>query len=151
MAGGAFIAREAGVEIVERAESKERAKLIREFVEQHTDKQLEEKLMADVKNPSMYDKIWRRLEEFKRDNPLFCKARTTEYAGFGWGNVGKERLGFFNAKGGLYGRSQYEELVLRGNRNIAVYLLMQTYGKMTENHANNMARKKYPLKPSKRR
>lgn len=150
LAGGAFVAREAGIEICERAEGEARSKLIKEFVVEHTDAELEQKLTADVENPSMYNDVWKRLEEFKRDNPLFCKKHTSQYDRFGWENVGKERLPFRDAKGTLIGKSQNEELILKSNRNIAVYLLMQTYGIMTANSALEAAREKYPLKPTKR-
>ena len=150
LAGGAFVAREACIEIGEKAEGEERAKQIKVFIAEHTDAELEQRLTADVENPSMYEEVWKRLEEFKRDNPVFCKQHTSQYDRFGWANVGKERLNFRSEKGSLIGSSQNEELILKSNRNVAVYLLMQTYGKMTVNAALEAAREKYPLKPTKR-
>lgn len=150
LAGAAFVAREVGIEISERAEGEVRSKLIKEFVAEHTDVELEHKLIADVENPYKYDEVWNRLEEFKRNNPIFCKKHTSQYDRFGWENVGKARLRFRDSNGTLIGKNQNEELALKGNRNIAVYLLMQTYGKMTENSALEAAREKFPLKPTKR-
>ena len=118
--------------------------------------------MEDVKNPDMYDAVWERIESFKRNNPVFCdeeakKSLIKKYDGtydytsrFGWQNVGKERLPFRTANGSLYGKSQYQDLELDGNRNIAVMLLMQTYGKMKLSHAKTTAKKLYPIPKSNR-
>lgn len=90
-------------------------------------------------------------------NPVFCdeeakKSLIKKYDGtygytsrFGWQNVGEERLPFRTANGSLYGKSQYQDLELDGNRNIAVMLLMQTYGKMKLSHAKTTAEKLYPF------
>ena len=69
---------------------------------------------------------------------------------FGWQNVGEERLPFRTTNGSLYGKSQYQDLELDGNRNIAVMLLMQTYGKMKLSHAKTTAEKLYPIPKSNR-
>ena len=48
------------------------------------------------------------------------------------------------------GKSQYQDLELDGNRNIAVMLLMQTYGKMKLSHAKTTAEKLYPIPKTNR-
>lgn len=60
LGGGAFVTREACIEIGERAEGEERAKLIKAFITEHTDAELEKKLTADVENPSTYNDVWEK-------------------------------------------------------------------------------------------
>ena len=161
-AGGAWLATETAKEIGERAVGEERSRLIKAYIAEHTDPKLEQRMMEDVKNPDMYNTVWERIESFKRDNPVFCDEEakkflikrhdgTYDYASiFGWQDVGKRRLMFRTANGCLYGKSQYEDMELDGNRNIAVMLLMQTYGKMKLSHARATASELYPAQKSKR-
>lgn len=161
-AGGAWLATETAKEIGERAVGEKRSRLIKAYIAEHTDPELEQRMMEDVKNPDMYDAVWERIESFKRDNPVFCdeeakKSLIKKYDGtygytsrFGWQNVGEERLPFRTANGSLYGKSQYQDLELDGNRNIAVMLLMQTYGKMKLSHAKTTAEKLYPIPKTNR-
>ena len=148
-AGGAWLATETAKEIGEQAVDEERSRLIKAYIAEHTDPKLEQRMMEDVKNPDMY-------------NPVFCDEEakkflikrhdgTYDYASiFGWQDVGKRRLMFRTANGCLYGKSQYEDMELDGNRNIAVMLLMQTYGKMKLSHARATASELYPAQKSKR-
>ena len=151
LAGGAMIAKDSIDAARENVRSMEIAEARKEYVKAHTDSELEERLMHDVENPEKYEDLWERIESFKRDNPVFCSKHASRYERFGWNNVGHERLMFRSAKGGLYGKTQYESMLLDGNRNIAVYLLMQTYGKMKKSHAQAEAERIYPIIPSKRR
>lgn len=69
-AGGAWLATETAKEIGERAVGEERSRLIKAYIAEHTDPELEQRMMEDVKNPDMYDAVWERIESFKRDNPV---------------------------------------------------------------------------------
>ena len=71
-AGGALGGTETAQEIGERAVGEERSRLIKAYIAEHTDPELEQRMMEDVKNPDMYDAVWERIESFKRDNPVFC-------------------------------------------------------------------------------
>jgi len=113
-----------------------------EFLREYTDIELENKLLADIFNPSCHERIWERLEKFKRDNPLVCKRvaghmrkdeyiRTSYCAGkeqqhfrkdaprFSWDDIGNGR----------------PEAILINEHGWALQMLMMTYGKMTEQRA----------------
>lgn len=100
-------------------------------------------MTKDVENPAKYEEIWRRIEEFKRDNPAWCfinirESTREKYMEPGvtisspWYNiVGKFRPDFFAPFGGIYGKTQRQTDYLESNRKLAVTLLMQTYWKKT--------------------
>ena len=144
LAGGAWLTKEAVNEIGERADDQTRDALIKKYIAEHTDPALERRLWEDVENPVMYDELWRRIETFKRDNPVYCnediiKNTKKDYTGIKeivyspWYDVGKRRPLFRDA-----------------NPSGLVYLLMQTYGKMKLSHAREEAERLYPIPKSKR-
>ena len=63
-AGGAWLATETAKEIGERAVGEERSRLIKAYIAEHTDPELEQRMMEDVKNPDMYDAVWERYRVF---------------------------------------------------------------------------------------
>lgn len=161
LAGGAWLTKETVREIGERGAEQHCAQLYNEFVARHSDLELEHQLRAQIEDPACYDKIWQRLELFKRDNPVWCReheekgrydanGRYVEPV-FGWQFVGKERLPFRSKYGSLYSNNQSESSRLAYNRLLAVCMLMQTYGKMSLVDARDAANKKYPSIPSKRK
>ena len=163
LAGGAFVTKEAIKEIGERAESEGRTKLIQAYISESTDIELEKKLKMDIEDPKKYAEVWERIESYKRDNPTtaWCKTHKATgkkcYPGFSLiycrsfdvADIGKRRIPFRDAKGGLFGRNQTEEAQLHDNREIALSLLMWTYGKETVNSARKNAENIYPITPSK--
>jgi len=150
LSGGAWLAKEAAKEAAEKKDDITCAERRRRFIAEHTDLELEEKLKKEIEDPREYESVWQRIEAFKRENCEFCDMHSNEHERFGWAQVGTQRLAFRDKKGGLYGKSLYEETQLKGNRNIALYLLMQTYGKMKLSHAEAVAGRMFPLKESNR-
>lgn len=159
--GGAWLAKEAVGEICERQDNLANAELIEAFVSEHTDSELEERLRAEILTVSSYEEIWSELEQYKRDNPVWCKMHEKtgwqgQYTGkyyepvFGWQDVGKKRLPFFDDKGTVRGKNQQEESILSSNRNIVLQMLLETHGKMRRDIARVEAQKKYPLPKSNR-
>lgn len=73
MQGGAWLAIETAKEIGERAVGEERSRLTKTYIAEHTDPELEQRMMEDVKNPDMYDAVWERIESFKRDQSCFLR------------------------------------------------------------------------------
>ena len=158
-AGGAWLAKENIASIGEQSVDKTRSELIQAYILENTDSALEEKLRKDIEDPDKYDEIWQRIERFKRDNPtmlwkkLHQKTGTICYAGFsllnvrtyGVEDIGKKRLPFRDSTGSMYGKSYAEEARLRDNREIALSLLIWTYGKETKTSAVQNAERIYPL------
>lgn len=136
-AGTGFLANKAVKEHKEKRQALTRNDLIDKFVQKYTDPALEERLRQDILDPKKYDEIWNRIESYKarkggwyvwkRENPA-------------WQDVGHNRLSFRTASGELHAPTQYEDDVLQGNRNKALFMLMHTYGKMTVNDATWEAR-----------
>jgi len=165
VAGSAWLTKEGASAIGEQAQDKARDELIRDYILRNTDDALEAKLRKDIEDPDKFDEIWQRIEQFKRDNPtklwkkIHKETRTPCYAGFSLVNVrtfsvndiGQKRLPFRDAKGGLYGRNLTEESQLRDNREIALSLLIWTYGKETRESAQQNAQRVYPIQKSKGR
>lgn len=163
--GGAWLVKETVGEIKEHSGDEVRRRLISSYIDENTDLELEDRLRKDIENPDKYDEIWARIEGYKRDNPtiLWSKIHKTTgtkcYAGFSLLNcrsfdiadIGERRIPFRDAKGSLYGRNQMEERQLHDNREIALSLLIWTYGKETRDSARNNAERIYPIAPSKRK
>jgi hypothetical protein len=159
--GGAWLLKESVNAIGEHAGDRTRHALIEAYFAEHTDPILEERVNAEIENPACREAIWRRLEEYKRDNPVWCKRHEKrgwrdKYTGrwvsppFGWQSIGVERIPFRDEKGRLYGKNQYEAMVLRGNRNRVLNLLMHTHGKMSMTEARYSADEKFPMPKSTR-
>lgn len=160
LAGGAWLAKETVKEVGERGSESHRSALWDQFVAEHTDLELERQLMKMVEDPACYNAVWERLEQFKRDNPVWCsqheeKGYYSEWdnryidPGFGWQSIGKERLEFFKNYGSyehpyysIYGKSKYETQCLAANRKDVLNMLMQIQGKMTLRRARLEANNK---------
>lgn len=161
LGGGAWLAKEAVLEICEDQDDLVRSKRIQDFVEENTDQELEGRFNEEILLPSNCEKIWETLELFKRDNPVWCKRHERkgwrgQYTGeyyepvFGWQDIGHKRIPLFGRNGSPYGKTQREGDVLDDNRKSVLQMLMETHGKMLRNIALTRARKKYPLKKSNR-
>ena len=159
LAGGAWLTKEAVKSSLELEENKANARQIFGFIEEHTDEVLEAKCRADIDNPDCSEQVWRTLELFKRDNPVWCKKHESEgWVGqytktyyqppFGWQDVGKKRIALHTAPSSPQPKSK-ERAALDINRGIILNMLMQTHGKMTVAMARLEAEKKYPLPHSK--
>lgn len=96
LAGGAWLTKESVKSILELEDNKANARQIFSFIEEHTDEALEAKYRADIDNPENSEQIWRTLELFKRDNPVWCKKHEDkDWVGqplFGWQYVGKKEF-----------------------------------------------------------
>lgn len=102
-------------ESAERAQDKEDVELCRAFREKYTDSVLEAKLAAQVRDPSQYNSVWERIEEYKRTHtrrtvwfpvelidvssrPEILEKRMEgdplyeKYFSFGWEDIGTKRI-----------------------------------------------------------
>lgn len=107
------------------------SKLSQKFQKMYTDPELEAELKAKIENPEYYDLIWERIEAYKRNRGKYYLWRN-EWSF--WKSVGLKRLKFF-IKGSLRGKSQKDADWLRYNRGVGLWLLIQTYGRMTQRDA----------------
>lgn len=142
IAGGAWLTKETIRETADRGEEKFRDGWIKRYVENNTDIELEQELLKKINTSSA--EVWTRLETFKRDNPVWCKAHENkpEYDVYfkkyneavpGWQDVGVTRdLG-------------------PGNEPVVLKMAMETYGKMPARVAQYQAEKAYPEIQSKRK
>lgn len=141
--GGAWLTKEAIRETADRGEEKFRDGWIKRYVENHTDIELEQKMLHIINTSSA--EMWARLETFKRDNPVWCKAHENkpEYDAYfkkyrkavsGWQDVGVTRKIPF---------ADYDGPVLK--------MLMETYGKLPVRVAQYQAEKAYPEIQSRRK
>lgn len=133
IAGGTWLTKEAIHETADRGEEKFRDDWIKKYVENNTDIELEQELLKKINTSSA--EVWTRLETFKRDNPVWCKAHENkpEEAVPGWQDVGVTRnLG-------------------PGNEPVVLKMAMETYGKVPVRVAQYQAEKAYPEIQSKRK
>lgn len=135
--GAAFLAKKAVEEHKEREAALTRNELIQKFVQKYSDLALEERLRQDIRNPEKYNEIWERIESYKARKGGWYVWKSEHPA---WQDVGRGRLPFRTASGELHAPTQYEDDILCGNRNKALFMLMHTYGKMTVNDATWEAR-----------
>ena len=136
-AGAGFLANKSRKERQEKRASLTRNDLIDQYIKKYTDPELEKKLIHDILDPQKYDEIWDRIESYKKRRGGWYVWKRHNPA---WQEVGTHRLPFRTMSGQTYTKNQYENNVLQGNRNKALYMLMHTYGKMTVNDATWEAR-----------
>ena len=149
LAGGAWLAKDAVCESLERDRNNRQYRLCKTYVDKHTDPELEKKLKKDIEDPKKYNQIWERIEKYQRDNPLCPWNRCYEdapresyvwfFADFKQSDIGKKRLPVRNEKGSLYGRNSAEGDWLFRNQEFTLSLLMWTYGKESSRNAINNA------------
>lgn len=161
IAGGAWLTKEAIKENLELSGNRAQAQQVLAYIEEHTDVELEKRLREELLSPACYDSVWRRIETYKRDNPLWCRQHETaawqgQYTGteyqplFGWQDVGKKRLPFWDESASPDSAASKEAAAsFNTNRGIALSLLMQTYGKTPLAIAQIEAERKYPPPKSK--
>ena len=137
LGGAGFLAKKTVEEHKEREAALTKNDLIQKFVQKYTDPALEERLRKDIQNPEKYDEIWERIESYKARKGGWYVWKREHPA---WQDVGHNRLPFRTASGELHAPTQYEDDVLQGNRNKALFMLMHTHGKMTVNDATWEAR-----------
>lgn len=71
-----------------------------QYIMLHTDKELELEYVNKIYDETKHDELWRELETFKRDNPVWCgkneKNRSHSFIHYtcdiGWQDIGKGRL-----------------------------------------------------------
>lgn len=74
LAGGAWLAKETIRETADRGNEKYKHDLAKQYMEENTDIKLEQDFVRLLdRNCTGHDEIWTRLEEFKRDNPVWCE------------------------------------------------------------------------------
>lgn len=167
LAGGVWVTKEVVKEIGNQGTMQAQDALVKKYVEEHTDLELEHQLTKMIEDPACYETVWERLETFKREHPVWCsqheeKGYYSKWDGtyikpsFGWQDIGKERLEFFENYGtwqypyySIYGRTHSETQRLQANRNCARRMLMQMHGKTTLFCANWEAREKYINAPAR--
>ncbi len=161
LGGGAWLAKEGVREICEQTDNRTNKALVDAFVAEHTDLELEEKWKKVLLDPARHDNIWRTLERYKRDNPVWCRqyekagwygeyTRQLHEPSFGWQDIGNKCVPLLDEKGTVRGRNAQEENRLAVNRSLVLQMLMETSGKMRQDIALLEARKKYPLPKSDR-
>ncbi len=160
LAGGAWLTKEYVLEVSEREDDRVRGQVIKKYITEHTDPEIETQMREYViKTPD--NKVWERIETFKRDNPVYCAREVRRhppktvscYDGtketyvncICWSRIGKERRNLYASK-----NTQYEQMLASDHRSEAVCYLMQTYGKKAYSHAKAEAERLFPLKKSKR-
>lgn len=160
LAGGAWLTKEYILEVSEREDDNIRGRAIKNYITEHTDPEIEEQMRKYVAT-APDSKIWKRIETFKRDNPVYCVREirrnppsiVTCYDGtkrkyvnsICWSRVGNERYSFYASK-----NTQCEQMLASDHRKRAVCYLMQTYGKKAYSHAKAEAERLFPMKKSKR-
>lgn len=159
--GGAWLAKESVREICEQADNRTNKELIDAFVAEHTSLELEQRLKDELLDPDSHENVWKRLEVYKRENPMLCKKHeksrwrgqyTQQFyqPNFGWQDIGQRRIPLLDKKDAVRGKNIQEESQLAANRNLVLHMLMEVHGKMRHDIAPLEARKKYPLPKSKR-
>ncbi len=109
-----------------------------------TDKELQRKvsiMVYDAKTQEDHDRIWKIVEEFKRDNPHIVKLHEKTVC---WNLVGEERFPinpyvYVMRTGKRMKKDDHELLGIYQNRMIS--LLMNTYGKYSRSEAYAEAKK----------
>lgn len=146
--GPAWLAKEAIVGHVRSEAWNTRGEKIRNYIAENTDPELQIKVEEFVKNPDNYDAIYDYLEQFKRDNPEWCKeheervrrCRGLDYGEenawyeepvrfLDWYNVGKTRFPYWS--------SEFD-------RGIAVLMIMNSLGVKTVQQARTDGENIYP-------
>lgn len=167
LAGGAWVTKEVVKEIGNQGAMQAQDALVKKYVEEHTDLELERQLTKMIEDPACYETVWERLETFKREHPVWCSQReekgyyskwdgTYIKPSFGWQDIGKERLEFFENLGSynypyysLNGKTQETSRRLHYHRLVAIDMLMQTFGKRPLFEAEHDAREKYINAPAR--
>lgn len=160
LAGGAWLTKEYILEASEREDDNIRGRAVENYVTEHTDPKIEAQMWEYVAT-APDDKIWERIETFKRDNPVYCARLIKKYPwkktgycngmpvtttnAISWERVGNERCKFYAEK-----NTKTAHAIVANNRKYAVCYLMQTYGKMATFLARRRAEQLYPMKKSKR-
>lgn len=167
LAGGAWVTKEVVKEIGNQGTMQAQDALVKKYVEEHTDLELEHQLTKMIEDPACYETVWERLETFKREHPVWCSQHeekgyyskcdgTYIKPSFGWQDIGEERLEFFENYGtwqypyySVHGRTQNRTGRLSLNRAIALDMMMQTFGKRPLFEAEHDAREKYINAPAR--
>lgn len=131
--GGAWLTKEAIRETADRGEEKHKCNLAKRYMEENTDIELEQEFARLLdRDYASHDEIWTRLEEFKRDNPVWCEQHSQKpyYCTYtqkfvepslNWYHVGRKR-----------------QIVGNGvNRGTVLSMLMATCGKRTVDAARH--------------
>lgn len=131
-AGSKIISESAG-----RRKAQAKTNLGKHFHAMYTDPELEAELKAKIEDPKNYDWVWERIEAYKRNRGKYYLWRhSCEY----WSYVGHKRTDFFShgRTGSLYVRNQDESLRLLINREEALEMLLNTYGRMRKRGAERL-------------
>ena len=158
LAAGGWILKESYKELSAGVEADSRDRLMKKFVEEHTDLELESRLLNDIENPEKYNEVWSRIERFKRDNPFLIEREIRRIRGdkgdrlhgyvprSEWEYVGSTRLPFRTPSGALRCKGLERSMTLEHNRIIALWFLMISYGKLSSGRAEQIARNIYIYK-----
>lgn len=163
LGGTAWLTKEGVRTICEDVDDENRNKMVDSFITEHTDRELEEQYVQELfyKPSPNFEDIWERLEKYKRENPVLCRAyderyreidsRGREKKGFGlwdigyrWEHVGRFRallrwdVNAYQKAQGEWGKGKMpkwfvdEQMKKIGNNCGHVCdMLMQTHGKMS--------------------
>ena len=134
LGAGAYVGHGLLMESKQRRRDRAMREFSQKFQKMYTDPELEAELKAKIENPEYYDWVWDRLEAYKRNRGKFYLWRHSD---FRWKYVGHKRTAFFE-HGSLYGKTKRDAEWLAGNRHQALWMLIQTYGRMTQRDAKNL-------------
>lgn len=139
--------------LVSEEKSRTMSEFIQNYILENTDSLLERMVSEKVSDPQKYEEVWRKIEEFQRDNPIsgWCRRYkgssiicTPQFPSdiphtFTLDDIGKKRLYFWSeAKNKRANKSEMEN-IFYDYQEIAITLLMWTYGKETRSSARKNA------------
>lgn len=136
--GAGYAGKELLTDGVSQNTAEKHAYLTQQFIAQNTDDKLEKRLLIEIEDAASYDDVWKRLEAYKAADGVYSRSIYYYLFPF-WKSVGEDRLPFRDKKGRLHPPTNYEDMVISGNRNGALSMLMQTYGKLTVKTARRLA------------
>jgi hypothetical protein len=130
VAGGIYLVGHSIKGDISKLNEAEQDKIIMDYMRTHTDMELEKRLRIEVGTPSIYNEIWERIEDYKRNDGAFTKLGGS--SDDLWASVCESRLPLFDNKGRIPKRTMIEY-----NHGSVLRLLMHTYNKRVGGEAYN--------------
>lgn len=153
LGGVSYKAIDATKKLASEEKSRTKSEFIQTYILENTDSSLEKRVGEDVSDPQKYEEMWRRIEQFQRDNPVsgWCrryKGSSIIYTpqfpssiphNFSLADVGKKRLYFWSKAKNKRAYQSEMENIFYDYQEIAIALLMWTYGKESKGSARKNA------------
>ena len=162
--GGAAYVADGAKKAASREKSRTMSEFVQKYICENTDVTLEREIGADVANPQKYEEVWERIERYHRENPISGWSR--RYKGssiictpqfpkgeiphnFSVKDIGKCRLYFWSQARNKRAYNAEMDNIFYDYQEIAITLLMWTYGKETRSSARKNAEKIYRIATSR--